>query len=115
VNWGCCGGGSTNIIFNHTTYINNRTYNGYHASGPGGRGYCGNNGAYHPDPNYHPGADTHYGPNGGYHPNGYFGPNGGWHHDSAASLHTPEAASPNANRGSYRRKCWREASGRSRK
>lgn len=82
VNWGCCGGGgSTTIIYNHTTYINNRTYNGYHAWGPGGRGYYGANGYYHPDPGYHPGADTHYGPHGGYHPNGYFGPNGGWHPD----------------------------------
>lgn len=88
VNWGCCGGGgSTVIIHNNTTYINNRTYNGYHNWGPGtpagnGRGYVGSNGYYHPDPGYHPGTDTHYGPNGGYHPNGYFGPNGGWHSDS---------------------------------
>jgi hypothetical protein len=74
VNWGCCGGGgSTTIIYNHNTYINNRTwnntnYNGYHPWGPGNAGY-------------HPGTDTHYGPNGAYHPNGYYGPNGGFHHD----------------------------------
>ncbi|MGB7434755.1 MAG: DUF3300 domain-containing protein [Candidatus Acidiferrum sp.] len=79
-NWG--GGGGSTIIFNHTTYINNNTYNGYHPWGPGphGPGPYGPNG-YHPDPGYHPGTDTHYGPNGGYHPNGYFGPNGGWHKD----------------------------------
>lgn len=81
LHWGCCGGGSTTVIYNHTTYINNRTYNGYHAWGPGGRGYYGANGYYHPAPGYHPGGDTHYGPNGAYHPNGYFGPNGGWHYD----------------------------------
>jgi Protein of unknown function (DUF3300) len=94
VNWGggWGGGGGSTIIYNHTTYINNHTwnnmnYNGYHPWGHGGapmnggRGYYGNNGAYHPDPGYHPGIDTHYGPNGGYHPNGYFGPNGGWHSD----------------------------------
>src|SRR3984885_318733 len=64
VNWGCCGGGgSTTIIYNHNTYINNHTWNNTHYNG------------------YHPGTDTHYGPNGGYHPNGYFGPNGGWHND----------------------------------
>ncbi len=76
LHWGCCGGGgSTTIIYNHNTYINNHTWNG-------GRGYYGSNGAYHPVPGYHPGADTHYGPNGAYHPNGYFGPNGGWHQDN---------------------------------
>jgi len=73
VNWGCCrGGGSTTIIYNHTTYINNHTWNNAHYNG------------YHPwngTNGYHPGTDTHYGPNGGYHPNGYFGPNGGWHND----------------------------------
>lgn len=92
-NWGGGGGGST-IIFNHNTYINNTTYNGYHPWGPGPHGpgpygpngyrpggYVGPNGYYHPDPGYHPGTDTHYGPNGGYHPNGYFGPNGAFHHD----------------------------------
>lgn len=74
MNWGCCGGGgSTTIIYNHTTYINNRI------PGPNGRGYIGPNGYYHPDPGYHPGTDTSYGPHGGYHPNGYFGPSGGWH------------------------------------
>ncbi|HLX85575.1 MAG TPA: DUF3300 domain-containing protein [Terriglobales bacterium] len=74
VNWGCCGGGgNTTIIYNHNTYINNRTwnntnYNGYHPWRPG-------------DPGYRPGTDTHYGPNGAYHPNGYYGPNGAFHHD----------------------------------
>jgi hypothetical protein len=91
LHWGCCGGGgSTTIIYNHNTYINNHTWNNtnYHAWGHGGapmnggRGYYGNNGAYHPNPGYHPGTDTHYGPNGGYHPNGYYGPNGGWHQDN---------------------------------
>ena len=39
LNWGCCGGGgSTTIIYNHNTYINNHTwnnnhYNGYHPWG----------------------------------------------------------------------------------
>jgi hypothetical protein len=76
LHWGCCGGGgSTTIIYNHNTYINNHTWNG-------GHGYYGNNGAYHPNPGYRPGTDTHYGPNGAYHPNGYFGPNGGWHQDN---------------------------------
>ena len=74
VNWGGWGGGGSTIIYNHNTYINNRTwnngYNGYHPWGPGN----------HPDP-YRPGVDTHYGPNGAYHPNGYYGPNGGFHHD----------------------------------
>jgi uncharacterized protein DUF3300 len=74
-NWGGGGGGST-IIYNHTTYINHTTYNGYHPWGPGPHGP----GPYGPN-SYHPGTDTHYGPNGGYHPNGYFGPNGGFHHD----------------------------------
>ena len=74
VNWGCCGGGgSSTIIYNHNTYINNRTwnhttYNGYHPWRPG-------------DPGYRPGTETHYGPNGAYHPNGYYGPNGAFHHD----------------------------------
>src|SRR5277367_1812633 len=75
VNWGGWGGGGGGgtVIYNHNTYINNRTwnntnYNGYHPWGPGNSGY-------------HPGTDTHYGPNGGYHPNGYYGPNGGFHHD----------------------------------
>jgi hypothetical protein len=74
VNWGGWGGGGGGtVIYNHNTYINNRTwnntnYNGYHPWGPG-------------NPGYHPGTDTHYGPNGGYHPNGYYGPNGGFHHD----------------------------------
>jgi hypothetical protein len=73
VNWGCCGGGGrTTIIYNHTTYINNHTWNNTNYNG------------YHPWANnsgYHPGTDTHYGPNGGYHPNGYYGPNGDFHHD----------------------------------
>jgi len=92
VNWGCCGGGgNTTIIYNHTTYINNHTwnntnYNGYHPWGGGAAGsqnhaWYGANGTFHPDGNYKPGVDTHYGPNGGYHPNGYFGPDGGWHPD----------------------------------
>lgn len=103
LHWGCCGGGgSTTIIYNHNTYINNHTwnntnYNGYHPwGGNGGAGYhqfsggatgsqnhawYGANGTYHPDGKYKPGEDTHYGPNGGYHPNGYFGPDGGWHAD----------------------------------
>ena len=92
VNWGCCGrGGSTTIIYNHNTYINNHTwnnnnYNGYHPWGGGAAGsqnhaWYGANGTFHPDGNYKPGQDTHYGPNGGYHPNGYFGPDGGWHAD----------------------------------
>jgi hypothetical protein len=74
VNWGGWGGGGGGtVIYNHNTYINNRTwnntnYNGYHPWGPGNSGY-------------HPGTDTHYGPNGDYHPNGYYGPNGGFHHD----------------------------------
>lgn len=108
--WGCCGGGgSTTIIYNHTTYINNHTWNntnyhGYHPWGGsatnGGRGYYGNNGYYHPDPGYHPGSDTHYGPNGGYHPNGYFDPNGGWHRDkpSAGSSNVPNGGN-NGNHG----------------
>jgi Protein of unknown function (DUF3300) len=73
LHWGCCGGGgSTTIIYNHNTYINNHTWNNNNYNG------------YHPWANnsgYHPGTDTHYGPNGGYHPNGYYGPNGGFHHD----------------------------------
>jgi hypothetical protein len=103
LHWGCCGGaGSTTIIYNHNTYINNHTWNnshysGYHPWGGGtGGGYhqfsggatgsqnhawYGANGTFHPDGNYKPGEDTHYGPNGGYHPNGYFGPDGGWHAD----------------------------------
>ncbi|MGO8984042.1 MAG: DUF3300 domain-containing protein [Terriglobales bacterium] len=71
VNWGGGGGGST-IIYNHTTYINNHTWNNTNYNG------------YHPwanDSGYHPGTDTHYGPNGAYHPNGYYGPNGDFHHD----------------------------------
>ena len=75
VNWGGWGDGGSTIIYNHNTYINNRTwnhttYNGYHPWGP----------SNHPDP-YRPGVDTHYGPNGAYHPNGYFGPGGHWHPD----------------------------------
>jgi hypothetical protein len=73
LHWGCCGGGgSTTIIYNHNTYINNHTWNNTNYNG------------YHPWANnsgYHPGTDTHYGPNGDYHPNGYYGPNGQFHHD----------------------------------
>jgi Protein of unknown function (DUF3300) len=74
VNWGggWGGGGGSTIIYNHTTYINNHTWNNTNYNG------------YHPWANnsgYHPGTDTHYGPNGAYHPNGYYGPNGDFHHD----------------------------------
>ena len=74
VNWGggWGGGGGSTIIYNHTTYINNHTWNNNNYNG------------YHPWANnsgYHPGADTHYGPHGDYHPNGYYGPNGHFHHD----------------------------------
>ncbi|MGA8214958.1 MAG: DUF3300 domain-containing protein [Candidatus Sulfotelmatobacter sp.] len=73
LHWGCCGGGgSTTIIYNHNTYINNHTWNN--------RNYNG----YHPWANnsgYHPGTDTRYGPNGDYHPGGYYGPNGHFHRD----------------------------------
>ena len=121
LHWGCCGGGgSTTIIYNHNTYINNHTwnntnYNGNHPwGGNGGGGYhqfsggatgsqnhawYGANGTYHPDGNYKPGADTHYGPNGGYHPNGYFGPDGGWHSDKPG---TGPANTPNGgNNGNH--------------
>jgi len=121
-NWGGGGGGST-IIFNHTTYINNNTYNGYHPWGPGPHGpgpygpngyhpwaggaagsqnhaWYGANGTFHPDGNYKPGEDTHYGPNGGYHPNGYFGPDGGFHHDvpGTGPAHMPNGGA-NGNHG----------------
>ena len=119
VNWGCCGGGggNTTIVYNHSTYINNHTwnntsYNGYHSwSGGGYHQYAGgatgsqnhawysNNGTFHPDGNYKPGEDTHYGPNGGYHPNGYFGPDGGWHQDKPG---TGPANTPNGgNNGNH--------------
>ncbi len=120
LHWGCCGGGgSTTIIYNHTTYINNHTWNnshysGYHPWGGGaGGGYhqfsggatgsqnhawYGNNGTFHPDGNYKPGQDTHYGPNGGYHPNGYFGPDGGWHADKGTGANTPNGGA-NGNHG----------------
>ena len=109
VNWGCCrGGGGTTIIYNHNTYINNRTwnntnYNGYHpwsggAAGSQNHAWYGNNGTFHPDGNYKPGADTHYGPNGGYHPNGYFGPDGGWHPDKGTGSNTPNGGN-NGNHG----------------
>src|SRR5208282_1206124 len=45
------GGGGSTIIYNHTTYINNHTWNNTNYNG------------YHPWANnsgYHPGADTHY-------------------------------------------------------
>ena len=68
LHWGCCGGGgSTTIIYNHNTYINNHTWNS--------RNYNG----------YHPGADTKFGPHGDYHPNGYYGPNGHFHHDASGT------------------------------
>jgi uncharacterized protein DUF3300 len=109
VNWGCCGGGgSTTIIYNHNTYINNHTwnntnYNGYHpwangAAGSQNHAWYGNNGTFHPDGAYKPGEDTHYGPNGAYHPNGYFGPDGGWHADSNAGQHLPNGGA-NGNHG----------------
>ncbi|MGA8687240.1 MAG: DUF3300 domain-containing protein, partial [Candidatus Sulfotelmatobacter sp.] len=72
VNWGSGwggGGGSTTIIYNHNTYINNHTwnnnnYNGYHPWGGGAAGsqnhaWYGANGTFHPDGNYKPGEDTH--------------------------------------------------------
>jgi hypothetical protein len=109
VNWRCCGGGGgTTIIYNHTTYINNHTwnntnYNGYHPWGGGAAGsqnhaWYGGNGTFHPDGNYKPGEDTHYGPNGGYHPNGYFGPDGGWHPDKNAGQNLPNGGN-NGNHG----------------
>ncbi len=109
LNWGCCGGGgSTSIIYNHNTYINNhvwnnRNYNGYHPWGGGAAGsqnhaWYGNNGTFHPDGNYKPGEDTHYGPNGAYHPNGYFGPDGGWHQDKNAGQQQPNGGN-NGNHG----------------
>jgi Protein of unknown function (DUF3300) len=61
-NWGFGGGGGT-VVFNHNTYISNRSwhggnYNGYHPWGPGPHGA----GPYGPHP---------YGPNGrGFGPNG---------------------------------------------
>ncbi len=66
-NWGFGGGGGT-VIYNHNTYINNRSwhggnYNGYHPWGPGPHG----SGPYGPHP---------YGPNSrGFRPNGE--PDGG--------------------------------------
>ncbi len=111
LHWGCCGGGgSTTIIYNHNTYINNHTwnntnYNGYHpwsggAVGSQNHAWYGNNGTFHPDGNYKPGEDTHYGPNGGYHPNGYFGPDGGWHPDKPGTgpANMPNGGN-NGNRG----------------
>ena len=111
VHWGCCGGGrgSTTIIYNHTTYINNhitnnRNYNGYRPSAGGAVGsqnhaWYGNNGTFHPDGNYKPGQDTHYGPNGAYHPNGYFGPDGGWHADKGTSPSNTPNGGNNGNHG----------------
>ncbi|MGA3211795.1 MAG: DUF3300 domain-containing protein [Terriglobales bacterium] len=109
LNWGCCGGGgSTTIIYNHNTYINNHTwnggnYNGYHPWGGGAAGsqnhaWYGANGTFHPGGNYKPGEDTHYGPNGAYHPNGYYGPDGGWHEDKNAGQHQPNGGD-NGNHG----------------
>src|SRR5277367_1661224 len=93
VNWGGWGGGGGGtVIYNHNTYINNRTwnntnYNGYHPWGPGNNGY-------------HPGTDTHYGPNGGYHPNGYYGPDGGWHNDKpGTNPHDQPNGGDNGNHG----------------
>ncbi|HUJ96079.1 MAG TPA: DUF3300 domain-containing protein [Terriglobales bacterium] len=110
VNWGCCGGGgSTTIIYNHNTYINNHTwnntnYNGYHpwangAAGSQNHAWYGNNGTFHPDGNYKPGEDTHYGPNGAYHPNGYFGPDGGWHADKGIPTNQQPNGGNNGNHG----------------
>ncbi len=111
VNWGCCGGGgSTTIIYNHNTYINNRTwnnnnYNGYHpwaggATGSQNHAWYGANGTFHPDGNYKPGVDTHYGPNGAYHSNGYYGPDGGFHPDvpGTGPAHMPNGGD-NGNHG----------------
>jgi len=121
LHWGCCGGGgSTTIIYNHNTYINNHTWNnnhysGYHPWGGGTTGgyhqfsggatgsqnhaWYGGNGTFHPDGNYKPGQDTHYGPNGGYHPNGYFGPDGGWHSDKGTSPSNTPNGGNNGNHG----------------
>jgi len=110
VHWGCCGGGGgTTIIYNHTTYINNHTwnnrnYNGYHqwaggATGSQNHAWYGANGTFHPDGNYKPGQDTHYGPNGGYHPNGYFGPDGGWHTDKGTGPGNLPNGGNNGNHG----------------
>ena len=111
VNWGCCGGGgSTTIIYNHNTYINNHTwnnhdnYNGYHPWGGGAAGsqnhaWYGANGTFHPDGNYKPGEDTHFGPNGGYHPNGYFGPDGGFHPDKGTGSNNTPNGGNNGNHG----------------
>jgi hypothetical protein len=111
LNWGCCGGGgSTTIIYNHNTYINNHTwnntnYNGYRpwangAAGSQNHAWYGNNGTFHPDGNYKPGEDTHYGPNGAYHPNGYYGPDGGFHPDvpGTGPAHMPNGGD-NGNHG----------------
>ena len=112
VNWGSGwggGGGSTTIIYNHNTYINNHTwnnnnYNGYHPWGGGAAGsqnhaWYGANGTFHPNGNYKPGEDTHYGPNGGYHPNGYFGPDGGWHADKGTGPNNTPNGGNNGNHG----------------
>ncbi len=111
VTWGCCGGGgSTTIIYNHNTYINNHTwnnhnnYNGYHPWGGGAAGsqnhaWYGANGTFHPDGNYKPGEDTHFGPNGGYHPNGYFGPDGGFHPDKGTGPNNTPNGGNNGNHG----------------
>jgi len=83
-NWGGGGGGGT-VIYNHNTYISNRswhggnTYNNYHPWGPGPHG----DGPYGPHP-YHPNG---FGPNhGGYGPHGdgygpHDQPNGGHNGD----------------------------------
>jgi len=92
LHWGCCGGGgSTTIIYNHNTYINNHTWNNNHYNG------------YHPWANnsgYHPGTDTRYGPNGDYHPGGYYGPNGHFHHDVPGT--NPSSQPNGGNNGNHR-------------
>jgi len=110
VNWGCCGGGgSTTIVYNHNTYINNHTwngnqYNGYHpwaggVAGSQNHAWYGANGTFHPNGNYKPGEDTHYGPNGGYHPNGYYGPDGGFHPDKGTGPGNTPNGGNNGNHG----------------
>jgi Protein of unknown function (DUF3300) len=74
-NWGGGGGGGT-VIYNHNTYINNRSwhggsYNNYHPWGPHGEGP---NGPHHYDPNG-------WQPNGGHNgDHGLIGGNGGVQH-----------------------------------
>src|SRR5271165_6825320 len=81
-NWGGGGGGGT-VIYNHNTYISNRswhggnTYNNYHPWGPGPHG----DGPYGPHP-YHPNG---FQPNGGHNgDHGLIGGNGGVQHTNAS-------------------------------